>query len=362
MKAVLKQFAVAVAAAVSCQLLSQNLVVNPGFEQSGAATDLAWLFGGDMFKSFDVKGWSQSTSGSSDFFLQGSTNTTNIPLYGGAMTSPLNGRAFAGFIPWCPDKEYREYLTGELTIPLEKGKKYIFRMKVSTGNKNAFLVNDLGVYFTKERFSDQTTNLPLRDKPQIWLDATSLQTNPEQWTIIESVFVAQGGERYFTFGNFLSDSATAVFTRSTTFPRCDYSYYYADDVVVEPSNQEPVQQLPPTAISDQIQAGKTFIARGINFDLDQSTLRPESYIQLHEIAAELKRKPTLQIDIRGYTDSSGNEAHNIQLSKSRAKVVADYLVSIGIDRSRITFGGYGSAEPISSLEPALNRRVEFVFR
>ena len=358
MKAVI-QFAVAIA--ITTRLCAQNLVVNPGFEQSGQATDLNWLFGGDMFRSFDVKGWSQSTIGSSDFFLQGSSNTTNIPLYGGS-TAGMNGRAFAGFIPWCPDKEYREYFTGELSAPLEKGKKYAFRVKISTGNKNAYLVNDLGVYFTKERFSDQTTDKTVGISPQLWLDATPLQSDPEKWTVIQNVFIAQGGERYFTFGNFLNDSATTVFTRQTSALRCGYAYYYADDVVVELSDEDPVSPIKPTALAGQIQSGKTFIARGINFDLDQSTLRPESYIQLHEIAAELKRKSSLKVDIRGYTDSSGNEPHNLQLSKARAKTVADYLVSTGIDRSRITFGGYGSADPVSTIDPALNRRVEFVFR
>lgn len=360
---VVRQFTVAVlvATAVTSELTAQNLVINPGFEQSGQATDLAWLFGGDMFRSFDVKGWSQTTSGSSDFFLLNSSNTINIPLYGGSITGS-NGRAFAGFIPWCPGKEYREYFTGELSTPLEKGKKYAFRVKVSTGNLNAYLVNDLGVYFTNERFSDQSTEQTIAQSPQLWLDARPMQSDPEKWMVIQNVFIAQGGERYFTFGNFLSDGLTTVFTRQTSGTRCEYSYYYADDIVVELSDEDPVSRIQPTALADQIQSGKTFVARGINFDLDKSTLRPESYIQLHEIAAELKRKPSLKIDIRGYTDSSGSESHNIQLSKARAKTVADYLVSTGIDRSRITYGGYGSAEPVSRYEPTLNRRVEFVFK
>lgn len=359
MKAVIQ---IAVAVAVSSQVAGQNLVINPGFEQSGQATDLAWLFGGDMFHSFDVKGWSQSTRGSSDYFLRGSsTNTTNIPLYGGT-TAVSDGRAFSGFIPWCPDKEYREYITGELSAPLEKGKKYVFRVKVSTGNRNAYLVNDLGVYFTNERFSDQSTEQAIVQVPQLWLDARPLQSDPEKWTVIQNVFVAQGGERYFTFGNFFDDSSTTVITRQTSGLKEEYSYYYADDVVVELTDENPVSVIQPTSLADYIQAGKTFIARGINFDLDKSTLRPESYLQLHEIAAELKRKPDLKVEIRGYTDSSGGELHNVQLSKARAKVVADYLVSTGIDRTRITFGGYGSAEPVSRYEPELNRRVEFVFR
>lgn len=352
---------IAVAVMDIAKLSSQNLVVNPGFEEYGNATDLNWLFGGDMFKSFGVRGWSQSTKGSSDFFFKSpSTGKLNITAYGGEH-APAGGNAFAGFIHWVPGREYREYLTGELSQPLEKGKKYVFRVKISTGNMNSYMVNDLGVLFTNSRFSD-SVNGAVKQKPQVWLDASGMQENPEQWTTIENVFVAQGGEKYFTVGNFLTDSVTTVVKRATTVPRCEYAYYYADDISVEPTTADPILPGAPTAIAAQVKAGSTFIARGVNFDLDKATLRPESYLQLHMIVAELKRKPGLKVEVRGYTDSLGNEAHNLQLSKARAKAVADYLISAGIDKSRVTHGGYGSADPVSVYDPALNRRVEFVFK
>jgi outer membrane protein OmpA-like peptidoglycan-associated protein len=340
---------------------AQNLVINPGFDQYSTATDLDWLFGGDMFKSFGVKGWTQSTTGSSDFFFQTSTTgAKNVPPYAGDH-APASGNAFAGFIHWVPGREYREYLTGELLHPLEKGKKYLFRMKICTGARGSYMVNDLGVYFSAARFSD-TTQFTLKQRPQVWLDASLMQQDPEQWTVIENVFIASGDEKYFTVGNFCEDSATTVVKRATTLPRVEFAYYYADDIAVEPTTADPVAPGKPTALADQVIAGNTFIARGINFDLDKSTLRPESYLQLHEIVAELKRKPTLQVEVRGYTDSTGNEPHNLQLSKARAKVVADYLISAGIDKSRITWRGCGSADPVSLTQPVLNRRVEFVFR
>lgn len=343
------------------QVRAQNLVVNPGFEESGSAKDLNWLFGGDMFVSFGVTGWTQSTEGTTDYFVRASDGKTNIPLHGGPQL-PAGGNAFAGFIPWKKSNEYREYITGTLTKPLEKGKKYAFRIKVSTGNRGAYLVNDLGVFFSSEKVSDPKNNKVLQRSPQLWLDATPMHEQPEQWTVLQNVFVATGTEKYFTFGNFLSDSLTKVKTRNTSGLANDFAYYYTDDVVIELTTENTVAPGAPTAIAEQVQAGKTFIARGVNFDLDKATLRPESYLQLHEIAAELKRKPSLKVEIRGYTDSSGNEAHNVQLSKARAKAVADYLVSAGIDKSRITHGGYGSADPVSLFDPALNRRVEFVFR
>jgi outer membrane protein OmpA-like peptidoglycan-associated protein len=116
----------------------------------------------------------------------------------------------------------------------------------------------------------------------------------------------------------------------------------------------------PTPLSALIVAGNTFAARGIQFDTDKATLRPESYLQLHAILAELKRKPELKVEISGHTDSTGTAAHNMELSRARAKVVADYLITEGIDKSRITWKGYGYTKPLGN-DAALNRRVEMKF-
>lgn len=188
MKPILRTIAISAMAVVVPRIHcigQSNLVVNPGFEQYGTANDLNWLFGGDMFKSFSVDGWSQPTRGSSDYFFRQNENAKmNISPYGGDQV-PAGGNAFAGFISWVPGREYREYITGELTQPLEKGKKYKFRMKISTGSKCAYLVNELGVHFSDTLFEDKKTQVAVHVKPQVWLDVTPTQTAPESWIEIE---------------------------------------------------------------------------------------------------------------------------------------------------------------------------------
>lgn len=64
--------------------------------------------------------------------------------------------------------------------------------------------------------------------------------------------------------------------------------------------------------------------------------------------------------IEGHTDSLGTAAANSELSRRRAKAVADYLVAQGVSRERLQVAGYGAAKPIagtSAGNPA-NRRVE----
>jgi outer membrane protein OmpA-like peptidoglycan-associated protein len=103
---------------------------------------------------------------------------------------------------------------------------------------------------------------------------------------------------------------------------------------------------------------------GINFDLDSDHLRDESKPTLDKIVAMLKSKSDWKLKIEGHTDSTGNEAHNQQLSEARAAAVKSYLVAAGIDASRLSSAGLGASKPVAGNESetgrAQNRRVEVV--
>ncbi len=115
--------------------------------------------------------------------------------------------------------------------------------------------------------------------------------------------------------------------------------------------------------------GKTFTAakivtHGINFDVDKASLKPESMGTLNMILRMMKDNPDLKFEVDGYTDNSGQAAHNLTLSQERAGAVKDELIKLGIDPSRLTAKGFGDTKPISdnntSEGKANNRRVEFV--
>ena len=101
-----------------------------------------------------------------------------------------------------------------------------------------------------------------------------------------------------------------------------------------------------------------------SFDTGKADLKPEGRAKLDDVAAKLKQ-PGVQIDsmtITGHTDSVGKPASNQRLSERRAEAVKNYLVSQGIDGSKIRTVGRGQTQPVADNKTpqgrAQNRRVE----
>lgn len=108
-----------------------------------------------------------------------------------------------------------------------------------------------------------------------------------------------------------------------------------------------------------------YISYGITFDSGKDLVKPESYGALNDIAKVLKENPAVKIKIVGHTDSDGDDANNLDLSKRRAASVKASLVKdFGIDASRIQTDGKGETEVVApnttSEGKAKNRRVEFI--
>jgi outer membrane protein OmpA-like peptidoglycan-associated protein len=107
------------------------------------------------------------------------------------------------------------------------------------------------------------------------------------------------------------------------------------------------------------------VTYGIYFDSGSDKIKPESAGTMKEIATVLKENPTVKIKIIGHTDSDGDDARNLDLSKRRAISVKSALsTEYGIEAARIETDGKGETEPIAqnttSEGKAKNRRVELI--
>ena len=108
--------------------------------------------------------------------------------------------------------------------------------------------------------------------------------------------------------------------------------------------------------------GATFTMSDVLFETGSARLRPGSETRLGALAGYLRANPSVRLRIDGYTDSVGTAASNLQLSRARARSVADALVAQGAEGRDFALEGHGETSPVSTNATAtgrqLNRRVE----
>lgn len=127
-----------------------------------------------------------------------------------------------------------------------------------------------------------------------------------------------------------------------------------------------LQQLTPFATVREDDRGKVIVLSGsLLFPSGSTELSPVAEQHLDKVAAALREQPSdSELLIEGYTDSTGSEQKNEQISTKRAQAVADYLAGHDIAQSRMHVTGYGEEQPIADNDDeegrASNRRVEIV--
>ncbi|WP_086980736.1 outer membrane beta-barrel protein [Vibrio aphrogenes] len=134
----------------------------------------------------------------------------------------------------------------------------------------------------------------------------------------------------------------------------------------QPSEKK-VETSQPVIIKQQVQILRDwsgFDSKSSGFGSNSTELSPVMKTELAATIQRLQRYPQATVEVIGHTDSVGRATYNQQLSEARAQRVADYLMSQGIERDRITVKGYGEFRPIASNDTAqgraFNRRVEII--
>jgi len=105
----------------------------------------------------------------------------------------------------------------------------------------------------------------------------------------------------------------------------------------------------------------------ILFDFDKHNIKPQAALELDKLVQVMKKYPTMVIRVEAHTDSRGNASYNKALSDRRAKSTVQYVISQGIEESRISGIGIGQERPevdcganCSEEDHEKNRRSEFI--
>jgi outer membrane protein OmpA-like peptidoglycan-associated protein len=135
------------------------------------------------------------------------------------------------------------------------------------------------------------------------------------------------------------------------------------NVTATTSDSQQVQQIFGSALAAQPILPNHF---RLYFYRDTDVMTAESKKQYQSVFEDIKRRPVYQVEVIGYTDTLGTQAHNQQLSLKRAEAIRDLLIHDGLNGSSISVAGRGELDPAVPTAPQVseprNRRVEITVR
>lgn len=117
---------------------------------------------------------------------------------------------------------------------------------------------------------------------------------------------------------------------------------------------------------EKIIVEEKIVLNPIYFDFDKSNIRKDAAFELDKVVQVMMKYPNMVVHAESHTDKRGTANYNMKLSDRRAKTTAQYIISKGIDASRISGDGYGESRPkvdcakCTEEEHQLNRRSEFI--
>lgn len=365
---------------------TENLVDNGGFESTTGKPKK--LGGIDM-----ATGWVSPTGVRADLYAPAAkipdiSTPTNI--YG--TENPKEGKNYAGIVAYSyNDKMPRSYVMTKFNAPLKKGMTYCVQFNVSLAELSKYATNQIGAHISSKAFGTEEKSSIIETTHIVHPD-NKVFNAMYGWDRVCGTFVAKGGEKYITIGNFSNnDNTTAVKNKKPDGINGTIiiaSYYYIDDVSVTlvESGQKcncGGPEVDEQAVSNTVYQ-KSFevtdkmtptqkIELQVNyFAFGKNNLSPAAMTSLDLIAKEMKANPAMKIQIQGHSDAQedakGTEKPIYSgMDQKRIDAVVAYLRDEKkIEQSRLIATPKGSLDPSTEtegddedLKQAKNRRVTF---
>ena len=213
---------------------AQNLVLNPSFEDTIACPTTTAI-------PMQCKYWYTANIGSPDYFSEQPDifcGTSPVPLSNVGYQYARTGIAYVGLVtlmqPLNPNYlNRREYIGGELSDTLKQGHEYCVSFYISVAEELKYVTDGIGLYLSIDSAVDYTINTNLPFVPQISNPSGNIIYDTLNWVQISGTYIANGGEKYLTIGNFKDNANTLIDSINNNVPQSRYeSYLFIDDVSV----------------------------------------------------------------------------------------------------------------------------------
>ena len=218
---------------LSLKVSAQNLVLNPSFEDTITCPIGTW--------AMQCRYWYSASVGSPDYFSEQPDifcSTSYVPQNQVGFQYARTGVAYVGIGVFTehitPNHiNRREYVGGELSDTLKQGHEYCVSFYVSVAEEFKYVVDGIGLYLSVDSAVDYTINTNLSFVPQIENPSGNIIYDTLNWVQISGTYIANGGEKYLTIGNFKDNANTMIDSINNSVPQSQYeSYLFIDDVSV----------------------------------------------------------------------------------------------------------------------------------
>ena len=180
---------------------------------------------------------------------------------------------------------------------------------------------------------------------------------------------------YDEFENSLGSRTTGENGTSSFMAECDKGHvmqgimqdFESNAVVVEAANDTEVDVTVRLRPIEEIIVDDRVVLNPIYFDLNKANIKPQAAFELDKLVAIMQKYPNIVIKVESHTDNRGGDEFNLELSERRAQSTVQYVISQGIDASRISGEGKGETDPkfdcgsnCTQEQHDKNRRSEFI--
>ena len=270
----------------------------------------------------------------------------------------------------------RNFIYTMFCCPLQAGKNYKLSFYINANGKK---FEGIDFHFSNKEFITANFNTD-SIKPTIHIDSTDVQNALGDWKYVETIYKANGKEKYCYIGN-LSKSFFK-FSAVERMNKAGDVFYFIDDISFAPvvaeklctNYQKNIDKLlvqkkrhtEAALINSTTLVSDTIILPSVYFENDKAIIKPAFYKILNALVEKVKQKNINSVSIEGHTDSNGSDEHNIILSEQRAIAVKDILVKkLPTLKDNIEVAGKAAANPIADNNTkegrAKNRRVQIIF-
>ena len=355
--------------------IHSNLIINPGFEdperepkyQDIGIFNLNEKVEMTPSKGYNAgyelsNGWSMPTNGTSDY-LSGK----NCSAFGWPIMQARTGNGRGGFNLGGKNQK-KEYLEVEFTSPLEKNKKYCLSFYIAHEKFSNYAVNEVDAFFSFDKIR-ANTNKNLNLSPHITLKKNHPITHNQGWVEVCGTYVAKGGEKYLTVGNFNKD-VTSVHVKNLyddykknggkqgfMHPLKNEAYYYIDDFSLLKQGEN-TYQCEEWKINDTVPSKNWVFLIDASGSMASIDKLPSIKLEMQQIAAVIPPGSTLSIATFG--SKSGILLEGADMSDSWT--ISNVLNNIKADGgSAIPYGFMKTVEVARRIEKNAKPTEIFLF-